>query len=359
MSVTIGGGYGTGRELVQFFMPAGPLGGLLGMAVAMLGWSIVFALSLDIARSTGSYDYRSFFQQLLGRGWVVFEFAYLALLLLILSVLGAACGEILAAITGVPTWVGTVVFIACIGALTWFGAAAIEIFFTAWATVLYLAYAAFFTACLAAFHDDIALVLTGDGLIQSGWMIGGLTYTGYNIAVAPALLFCARYQTRRRESLISGALAGPIAIIPGALFYFVMLARYPQIAEAPVPLQVLLAALDNPWFTVGMQIAIFGTLVQTGIGVLHGFNERLMSVRQELAPSQARRLRLAVSVAICLAAIMLATHLGLIDLIAKGYSFISWIILAVYVAPLLTIGVLRVWRNRSTAPLAAERISRP
>ncbi len=35
-SVLIGGGYATGRELVEFFLSAGPVGGLLGMLVATL-----------------------------------------------------------------------------------------------------------------------------------------------------------------------------------------------------------------------------------------------------------------------------------------------------------------------------------
>ena len=30
-SIVVGGGYGTGRELVEFFMIEGPLGGLMGM----------------------------------------------------------------------------------------------------------------------------------------------------------------------------------------------------------------------------------------------------------------------------------------------------------------------------------------
>ena len=35
-AAVIGGGYATGRELVEFFLPAGAWGGLLGMAVSML-----------------------------------------------------------------------------------------------------------------------------------------------------------------------------------------------------------------------------------------------------------------------------------------------------------------------------------
>ena len=49
-AAVIGGGYATGRELVEFFLPAGPWGGLLGMVVSMLVWSVVLAISFELAR---------------------------------------------------------------------------------------------------------------------------------------------------------------------------------------------------------------------------------------------------------------------------------------------------------------------
>jgi uncharacterized membrane protein YkvI len=39
--VTIGGGYATGRELAEFFLPTGPWGGIFGMLLAMLLWSAI------------------------------------------------------------------------------------------------------------------------------------------------------------------------------------------------------------------------------------------------------------------------------------------------------------------------------
>src|SRR5690606_14147963 len=109
---------------------------------------------------------------------------------------------------------------------------------------------------------------------------------------------------------------------PGAVFFVAMLARYPEIATAPVPLQVLLQALDVRWLAVLTQIAIFGTLVQTGIGVLHGFNERLVGPAEEGtvggASERRRALRLAISIGVSLIAVVLATRIGLVDLIARG-----------------------------------------
>ena len=51
-SVIIGGGYGTGRELIQFFTSQGMGNGLLGMMVATALMSAVFALSLKLAIRT-------------------------------------------------------------------------------------------------------------------------------------------------------------------------------------------------------------------------------------------------------------------------------------------------------------------
>ena len=46
----------------------------------------------------------------------------------------------------------------------------------------------------------------------------------------------------------------------------------------------------------------------------------------------------------------LADRFGLVQLIAHGYRLLSWAFLAVFVLPLLTIGV---WRLRRRAPAAA------
>jgi uncharacterized membrane protein YkvI len=68
-SVVIAGGYGTGRELAEFFLTYGPLGGLLAMLlVTTTIWSAVCASSFEFSRLFRSYDYRGFFKHLLGRG---------------------------------------------------------------------------------------------------------------------------------------------------------------------------------------------------------------------------------------------------------------------------------------------------
>ena len=110
-SLVIAGGYGTGRELVEFFLTLGPRAGLLAIVVSTVVWSAVCVVSFEFARRFRAYDYRTFFKQLLGRGWIIFEIGYFGLLLIVLAVIAAAAGSIAAETFGVGYAVG-VVFIA-------------------------------------------------------------------------------------------------------------------------------------------------------------------------------------------------------------------------------------------------------
>ena len=57
---------------------------------------------------------------------------------------------------------------------------------------------------------------------------------------------------------------------------------------------------------------------------------------------------------------LLAQRFGLVTLIAKGYRALAGIFLLVYVIPLLTVGLVRLWRGRpaeqGTTPVQ-QRIS--
>ena len=85
-SICIAGGYGTGRELIEFFLQFGPVGGLLGLLLpAMLVISIGSMIAYEIARMTRSYDYRKFLKLLMGRGWFLYEISYFFTVILVLA----------------------------------------------------------------------------------------------------------------------------------------------------------------------------------------------------------------------------------------------------------------------------------
>jgi len=343
-AAVIAGGYATGRELVEFFLPAGPWGGLLGMLVSMLVWSAVLMASFELARVARAYDYRSFFKVLLGRGWFVFEVAYFLLMLVILAVMGAAAGEIVHSLFGLPKLAGSLGMIAATGALLFFSANVIEKFLTVSVAYLYLVYLAFVVWSVSAFGDRIeanfASVPVGDD-----WFKAGVTYAGYNVATIPAVLFCIRHLARRRETLVAGALAGPLGMLPGVVFYVAMMGWYHEIGAEALPSAFLLAKLQAPWFEWVFQAAVLLTLVDTGVALLHAINERVAKSYEERSRPMPQALRPAIAVGVMLLAVYAASAVGLVDLIAKGYGTLTWVFLAIYVLPLMTWGVWLLWRR--------------
>jgi uncharacterized membrane protein YkvI len=125
-AVVIGGGYATGRELAEFFVPSGPWGGLAAMLVAAILWSLVCAGTFAVAVAAGAYDYRTFFRLLLGRGWFLFEIAYSLFVSLILAVYSAAAGAIGQELFGWLPLIGAVALAVAIALFATFGNRSIE-----------------------------------------------------------------------------------------------------------------------------------------------------------------------------------------------------------------------------------------
>ena len=122
-SVMVGGGYGTGREIVEYFTAYGALGGVLGLGIAFAALALILALTFEFSRLFRVYDYRNFFKRLLGRGWVAFELLIILQFLLVLAVLASAAGNILRDNFGIPDGVGLLLMLVVVGVLTIAGSA--------------------------------------------------------------------------------------------------------------------------------------------------------------------------------------------------------------------------------------------
>jgi uncharacterized membrane protein YkvI len=340
-AVVIGGGYATGRELAEFFIPCGPWGGIVAMLLATLIWSGVCVATFKFARATGARDYQSFVRALLGPGWIVYEAAYLLFVILVLAVFGAAAGAI-AASFGMPAITGTLALMALIAFVVAYGNTSVERLFTYVSFLLYSVYALFLIFALTRFGG---LVVTGFSkhIPMQGWVTGGVTYAGYNIVGAMVILPVLRHLTSDRDAVIAGLIAGPLAMLPALLFFSCMIAYYPQIGGVTLPSDFLLQRLDLPLFRVLFQLMIFAALLESGTGSVHAINERIGHAwRQRHGHSLGRRARLLIALVILAGCMFLATRFGLVALIAHGYRLLAAVFLLVYVLPVLTIGLYKL-----------------
>jgi len=344
-AVVIGGGYATGRELAEFFMPSGPWGGIAAMLLAMLIWSIVSIATFLFARAAGAHDYLSFFRALLGRGWVVFELAYIVFVILILAVFGAAAGAIGAALFGLPKIAGTLALMVSIAGFVMFGSESVERLFKYVTFLLYGVYVLFMLLAFTHFGERIVAAF-GAHVPATGWVLGGVTYASYNIIGAVVILPVVRHLQSDRDAVIAGAVAGPLAMLPALLFFTCMVAFYPAIGSQTLPSDFMLQRLGSPLFHLLFQVMIFAALLESGTGAVHAINERIARawINARGRPLT-KRMRLAIALVLLVCCMLLAERFGLVALIARGYRMLAVLFMVVYVLPLMTIGVARLWQR--------------
>ena len=352
-SMIIGGGYATGREVVEY---AGRFGnwGWLSVAIITVCFAVVMALSFELARLAGAYDYKTWSRNLVGPFWWLVDVLILSMMMLVIAVMTAAIGEVLQQTVGLPKPLSLAIALACVGFLSWRGSGFIEKAKTWGSAALYLGYCAFAALVLTAPIEEAvaqpapAASAPGGGVLEV--IVAAVLYVAYNVAVVPAVLFCLHRQTRRSETFSSGALAGVAMTVPFALTLACLL-RSPQasVMEAEVPwLPLINAAAEGRAGGPALWIAIFGlvagwTLIETAVGSIHALLRRVESNLDDLPrrwrPASGRltrRQKAVTAVGVLVAAAGLST-LGIIDLVARGYGTLAWGFIALVVVPLLVV----------------------
>ena len=350
-SVIVGGGYGTGREITEFFLSHGAFGGLVGMLVTALVWGLVLAVAFELARLTRSYNYKSLFQTLLGRYWWLFEVIYVLIAFLVLAVLGSASGEIVQQSFGIPPMWGGVLLMVLVGLLTFFGSKAIEKFFVCWSAVLFITYGTLLVLTLSNYQTQIVAQFQWAPL-SGGEVVDGVRYAAYNLNALAAVLFVVPRFLTTKNAVGAGLIAGLIGIAPAVLLFLTLLAGYPQVTQSALPVVDIMLMQNLLWLLVLFKVMLFGTFIETGSGVLHAVNERIAGSFSAQKRPFPHWLRAAVPLSFLFCAIFLASEFGIIDLIAKGYGVLSYAYILVVILPLLLYGSIRIVRLRRQSAVA-------
>jgi uncharacterized membrane protein YkvI len=343
-AVVIGGGYATGRELVEFFMPSGPWGGVASIVFATVISSAVCVATFLFARNAQAFNYRTFFRRLLGPFACLFELTYFPYIVLVLAVFAAAAGAIGEAVFGLQKVYGSLCLIVGIAFFTACGGWAVEGLFKWVSIFLYATYAVFMIFALTHFGHRISASFAAPAC-ANGWMLGGLTYASYNIIGAVVILPVVRHMTSSRDAVTAGVLAGPLAMLPALLFFICMCAFYPDIRAEALPSNYMLTQMNVPIFHFTFQMMIFAALLESGTGLVHAINERIASsYRARRDCELGHSARLGIASAVLVGSCFLANRFGLVTLIAKGYRMLAYAMLILYVLPLMTYSGWRLFR---------------
>jgi uncharacterized membrane protein YkvI len=340
-SVLIGGGYATGREIVEYGGKFGASGWISGLGI-LLGFTMISFLTMESCRQWQVYDYKSLLKKLIGKGWVAYEVVYLLLAVLIIAVMAAAAGEILHQSLGFNPWIGVVIIIAAVGFLNYRGDATIARMETWGTVILFIAYLIFsFSVYLLRGNEITATFQRWDTSYLPdapsilALFVTGAVYVGYNLAVYPASFFTYRELRTRKHTVMAALISGIIMTIPWFLTYAALMGFYPDAAvlDAPVPWLMMLKQF-HPAYQVVFSLVVGWTLIETATGMIHGFIGRI-DTESKMQNKPLRKSTKAFIALAALAVALLLSQVGMIDLVAKGYTYMAYAMIAVFALPLL------------------------
>lgn len=387
-SVLIGGGYATGREVVEYGSRYGA-GGWVSVGVIFVGFTLVAAVTFEVARVFRAYDYKGFVRCLIGPLWPAFDLLFGAMAVLVIAVMASAATEIMGRTLGIPGPAGLLAVVAAVGVLTYRGARTIEAFKSVGTTLLYLAYLLFALLVITQRWDAVAQAFASPaasggpaatGGAGTGTLLrAGVLYVGYNLVSFPAVLFTLRRQTRRRETLAAAVVAGLLMTVPFALSHLCFLAYHPapEVLEAPVPWLPVLESVGGSWLVGVFGVVMGWTLLETSVGLIHALLDRVDADLREVGleadgrrgpddPEGDRpaddggirgaaddrggdgrgltRLQSGLLGMGILGAAALLSRVGIVALVAEGYTVMGYLFIGLFGLPLLTVGLARAWR---------------
>jgi uncharacterized membrane protein YkvI len=334
------GGFGTGREIVEYFSSNGALGAFLGMGLAFLIFSIIISMTFALSQRYSLYNYQSFFRKLVGRYSFLYEIVYILTLILVMSIVGSAAGTLLMQVFALPYFLGVFLLYAVVGALLLFGEEFVTRFLSLATITVYLVLILVIGIVLSDPGNEIIKNLYVFD-IEPGWYIDGSKYALYNLAAIPGLLYSARHIDTSTRAVYAGVIVGAVIIIPAVMIQLVILSGAEEVMQQELPIFWILERGGHGHVLQVYMLMLVFTFSATIIGLMQGFLTRISDLFEATGRSKvSRRQSLLFAVTMMVTSLILSS-VGLVDLIAKGYSILAYSILAIYVIPLLLRQALR------------------
>jgi uncharacterized membrane protein YkvI len=129
--------------------------------------------------------------------------------------------------------------------------------------------------------------------------------------------------------------SGLLMTLPWFLTYFAIMAFYPDkgVLDSAVPWLEMLEEF-NPLLIAVFGIVVGWTLIETATGVIHAFISRIETEALQKGKPLQKITKAYISIAALIASLILS-QVGIIDLVAKGYTLMAYAMIVVYAVPLL------------------------
>ncbi len=276
IGVTIGAGFASGQEVLQFFtlfgfssLPAILLSSILfvffGTVTLNLGHRLQAASHLEIVRYAGG-KYLSTLTDVIT---TFFLFG-------IVSAMAAGTGAIFVQQFNLPALWGSVVMIGVTLATVVLGIRALISALSFVVPLLLVGVLGVASITLAANPvdlGDISLVAQPWNTVVPFWPLSALTYVSYNMVVAVAILAPLGVLARRGRVSYEGALVGGIGLGIGILAINLAMLAVPESITFPVPMAFIAGRISG-YIQFLYAFVLMLAIYTTAVGALYGFSAR-------------------------------------------------------------------------------------
>ncbi|MFR4579994.1 MAG: hypothetical protein ACLT76_10580 [Clostridium fessum] len=180
----------------------------------------------------------------------------------------------------------------------------------------------------------------------------GILYVADNINSIPmGMLSLTTPALKRKETFISGLIAGLLMVIPWFLSYFAMMCFYGDTsivgADVTTPWMEMIKAVNGGPALMALFSLVMGwTLVETATGCIHMIIDRFDVAMEEKGAAKLSDTNRGLITVITLIAALVLSRVGVVTLIEQGYSYLSYGFILFYLLPTLLVGGYKIIKHK-------------
>lgn len=314
----LGAGYVSGQELWQFFGSFGGKG-FIGLLAAIVLLFAVGMIMIALNRKTGIDEADKLVVRknipAIRMAVTVLEIVFL---FGVCTIMAAGVGALLNQLTGLPVWLGALIFTAAISVISLAGFSGMISAFSATVPILVVVTLIFGVVSVVnnGIHIPEAQAVSTNPLMGS-WFVAAITFACYNIFGSIAMIAPLGNFIKDRKNAVAGMLLGAFLLLLIALSVLVSVCSKPDVIKAELPMLKLALDISKPiGFVYGvlLLLAMFGTALSSLVAFVNMVSQKVTAV------SQRRKL----FTAICGVVIFCCSLFGFGDLISVIYPLFGY-----------------------------------
>lgn len=351
----VGSGFATGTQGLTFFaqygwtaliMPA--LSMLIVVGIHYIGMNAAIYNNCTVGRQWANWLFHPY-DRVFGK---VFEcIAFLTGVLAVAACLAGA-GTLLNGMLGLPYMLGVILVGAVLVVVAMYGYKVISAVSGVLAILMIVFLLIIFGMGMSHNAENLGTILSNrvmfDGQSVGGAFFKMIMYACFQATTVSSMVAVnGSYRTSwdiKRYAII-GFIMNAVMLTLSCL---TVLSGMPATANE-LPILTVCKSLETPWLTLVYQVILLLAFLSTGVTVTFGLTKRYAMLLPKKIDEKKRKLGCAIAFIIVN---ILVAQLGLLPIINKGYTYMGFISMVMYVIPSFTVGVWKLRRDKLRAAQA-------